>query len=209
MVLAVVMIVSTMATIGSLPAAGFADVDDAALLCALGVLGDLEVVKGVGPNADGEPLFGGTQNVTRQQFALFVARIKTGTPEFYLPDDNALVEVQKLFSDVEDATFAAAILFCFEEGIITGSVAPAAGAPGKFDPEANITLQQAAAMLVRALGYTSATANEIPYERVLTHATRPEVALVGNNVETEGFDLVALGKRASDTLTRNDMAMLL
>ena len=211
MVLAVMMIVSTMATMGSLPAtANFSDVTDEALARALGVLGDLGVVQGTGYDEDGNRLFSGTDNVTRQQFALFVARITTGTPEFYLPNANALVEAEKLFSDVKDATFAAAILFCFEEGIITGTVAPAAGVPGKFDPEANITLQQAAAMLVRALGYTSATANEIPYERVLTHATRPEVALVGNNVETEGFDLVNdLGRRASDTLTRNDMAMLL
>jgi hypothetical protein len=100
-------------------------------------------------------------------------------------------------------------MYCFGEGIIQGTRAPEGGNPGRFSPTDNITLQQAVAMLVRALGYTEANAMEISWERVLPHATSDRVRLLGRNVETDGFDLVELGRRASDQLTRNDMGMLL
>ena len=197
MLLAVMMIVSTIATMGSVSANAFIDVEDEQLAQALGVLGDLGIVKGIGPDEDGNPQFGGEQGVTRQQFALFVARITSGTPEF-LEAGAATI-----FEDVTDETYYAAINYCVEYGIVEGFP------DGTFRPTEGVTMQQAIAMLVRALGYVEKNAAVIPWEGVLTHATRPEVRLIGRNVETDGFDLVELGKRAGDSLTRNDMAMLL
>jgi hypothetical protein len=79
-----------------------------------------------------------------------------------------------------------------------------------FFPDDTITMQDAVTMLMRALGYTSANGRNMAYPTgYLADANGLRVRLIGSHVETEDFDLLANGVAPTDTITRNDMGMLL
>jgi len=201
-VLAVLMVVSTMATMGVSANTNFTDVsvtDGRDLHDAISVLSDLGIAKGR-VTADGETIFAGDETVTREQFALFTARIITGTPQFFAEQDQeALKSLQGLFSDMgnADVTYAAAIMYCVENGIINGYP------DGTFNPKGTIELREAIKMLVTALGYTG-----LAYPQgYLSKASEQTVALIGNFVKTRDFEFT--GRASTDKITRNDMAKLL
>jgi len=201
-VLAVLMAVSTLTTIGFSANTSFADVSVAEgrdLHDAISVLSDLEIAKGR-VTADGETIFAGDEAVTREQFALFTARIVTGTPQFFAEQDQeALKTLQGLFSDMgnADVTYAGAIAYCVENGIINGYP------DGTFNPKGTIELREAIKMLVTALGYTG-----LAYPQgYLSKASEQTVALIGNFVTTPDFHFA--GRASTDKITRNDMAKLL
>ncbi|MCL2775255.1 MAG: S-layer homology domain-containing protein, partial [Oscillospiraceae bacterium] len=196
--LVIVMVVSGMAmTVSAKP---FADVDatasvaNADLAHALNVLNDLGIVKGTGVDADGNQVFSGDQPVTRQQFALFVARITSATPEYFVSDPSVSVND---FTDVTDPTYFTAINYCAQNGIVNGI------GNGLFNPTGNITLQDAVKMLVTALGYTGLS-YPVGY---LSQANNVDVALIGAYVETSSFSFS--GVAATQEITRNQMGMLL
>ena len=210
MMLTIAMVLSTFATM-AMPAgaATFANLAEEDLSEILDILYGLDIVRGVEPG-----VFGGEQYVNRQQFALFVARVITGTPGFFEHDTEALERVQRTFGDIRDATFATAIEFAYRAGIIQGRQAPVYEngvlvTPGLFDPTGEVTLQEAVAMMLRALGYTPANAQFLAYPTgYLAMATRPTVKLLGSHVDTQGLDLLAAGATPTQRLRRYDMARL-
>lgn len=195
--IAIVMIVGGMAsTVSAKPFADIDKKDQSALYNALNLLNDLGIVKGVGEDEDGNMIFNINEDdlVTRQQFALFVARIRSATPEYFVPDAAAEVEA---FTDCKDPTYFTAINYCYENGIVEGV------GGGLFAPEAPIRFQDAVKMLVTALGYTG-----LSYPvGFLSKAAEAEVALLGAYVEESAFTFT--GKSAVDNITRNEMGMLL
>jgi hypothetical protein len=65
-------------------------------------------------------------------------------------------------------------------------------------------------MLVRALGYTRINGQAISYPTgYLATASSNTVALIGNHVGTDNFNLLENGVSPTATITRNDMGMLL
>jgi hypothetical protein len=189
------MVVSGMAiTVSAKP---FSDVDaktNADLAYALNVLNDLGIVKGTGVDADGNQVFGGDDFVTRQQFALFTARIVSAIPDAFVADPNTPVTD---FTDCTDPTYFTAINYCAQNGIVNGI------GGGLFNPTGNITLQEAVKMLVTALGY-SGLSYPVGY---LSQANNENVALIGPSVEVASFNFKDIP--ATQTITRNQMAMLL
>lgn len=122
--------------------AKFEDVTD--FQSEITILSDLGVIKG---KADGT--FGFDEAVTRRQEALFIARASTGKV-----NDTVWTSTvnNSQFTDL-DATndYYGAISYCANLGIIKGRTSTA------FYPNDNIIFQEAVAMVVRALGYGSAT----------------------------------------------------
>ncbi|MCL1859279.1 MAG: S-layer homology domain-containing protein [Oscillospiraceae bacterium] len=148
LVLVVVMAIGGMAmNVSAAPANDIEDIkDNPTLAYAIDILNQLGVVAGKSTNDDGTIVFDGTADVTRQQFALFTARISTALPELFLVDTGA--SVSKPFTDLTDKTYFPAIDYCAKEGIVLGV------GDGKFNPKANVTFQDAVTMLVRSLNYT-------------------------------------------------------
>ena len=203
MVLTLVMVFSTFATMGVAAAgsAGFVDVtiNTQEMDTALNVLRDLGIVRGV---TDTE--FDGARPVTRAEFALFVARISTGRPGDFAPSTAALPFVRTMFSDLDnfdnDGTFAAAIQYGVENGIIQGFP------DGTFRPNNPILFEEAVTMLTRALGYTGLS---FPHG-YLSRANERGVRLIGPFVLTRGFDFgTADSTGIGEVVYRYDMAMLL
>lgn len=182
MTLVVVMMIGALAT--TVSAKTFGDVNDTKrvdLINAIDVLSELGIIRGY---EDGD--FGVDDTVERQQMAMFIARIKTASPEFFVDKASKL---EAAFTDCIDATFWSAIDYCFENYIIDGR------GEGIFDPTAEVTLQEAIKMLVSALGYTGLQ-YPIGY---LTQAK--EIGLLN------GFELNKIS--ANDSLTRGEVAALL
>ena len=203
MVLTLVMVFSTFATMSAaaVGSAGFVDVtiNTQEMNSALNVLRDLGVVRGV---TDTE--FDGARPVTRAEFALFVARISTGRPGDFAPSPAALPFVRTMFSDLDnfdnDGTFAAAIQYGVENGIIQGFP------DGTFRPNNPILFEEAVTMLTRALGYTGLS---FPHG-YLSRANERGVALIGPFVLTRGFDFGAADTTGvGDIVSRYDMVQLL
>jgi len=158
--LVMVMVISGLAMNVNALKVEYVDVEDADIAEALDILSQLEVVKGIGNDK-----FGGELDVTRAQFALFVARISTGFPEYFVVKDTddaaALWNViqpigadgEKKCTDVDpvrDKAYLLGIAHCYKEGIVQGR-----DLEGKvFDPNGTITFAEAVTMLVRALNYT-------------------------------------------------------
>ena len=164
---------------------------------AVDILSDLEVVRGVAETkgADGVVAsieFGGEQNVTREQFALFTARITTAHPEYFIVGN--VVQNPTSFTDLVDPTYFAAIDYCEQQGIVNGK------AEGVYDPKGIVTLQEAVKMLVSSLNYTGLS-YPVGY---LEKAAEKDVAILGKNAPFTMADL-----KPSDSLTRYDMVMLL
>ncbi len=109
---------------------------------ALERLVKLGIYKGYGANELGE-----NDDVTREQMAMFVARVSTGK---VANDAWANFVNDTPFKDIADrpAVNIAAIAYAYDEGIIIGRSADV------FDPKGNVSYQEALTMVVRALvGY--------------------------------------------------------
>jgi len=171
------------------------------LAYAIDILNQLGVVAGVSnvKDDDGkvvEYTFGGDSLVTRQQFALFTARIATARPGFFVVDPNSDAKTNTKFTDLVDNTYTLAIDHCFGEGIIVGTNEEGT----LFSPKGNIKFADAVTMLTRALGYTG-----LVYPTgFMTKAADPEVALIG---EYADFPLADVAQNTP--ITRAQMAMLL
>lgn len=90
---------------------------------------------------------GADDNVTRAQMALFTGRVLTGKVESnywesYVNDTT--------FEDIADIAdyYVGAIAYAYENGVVIGKSDVA------FDPNGNVTYQEALTMVVRSLGYT-------------------------------------------------------
>ena len=191
MTLVMVMMIGALAM--STSAKLFDDVEalkDADLSAAIDLLSELGIAKGTTTET-----FDPESPVTRQQFALFVARIHTATPEYFVSNETVKDEIP--FGDLKDPTYYLAIKHCYENNIINGKVAPTEDALGTFDPEGEIMLQEAVTMLVRALGYDN---QGLSYP-VGFLAKAKEIGLL------EGFGLAAL--KADSVVSRANMAGLL
>lgn len=84
------------------------------------------------------------RNISRAEMAKLLAVARLGTEGA----DKLLVSSKPAFSDVNHSYWAAKyIQYCANEGIIKGRGNVA------FDPDANVSFEEAAAMLLRTLGY--------------------------------------------------------
>jgi hypothetical protein len=118
---------------------------------ALERLVKLGIYKGYGANELGEK-----DDVTREQMAMFVARVSTGK---VANDAWAGYVNDTTFKDIADrpAVNIAAIAYAYDEGIIVGRSADV------FDPKGNVTYQEALTMVVRALvGYEETKSLKYP-----------------------------------------------
>ena len=161
----------------------------------LEILADLGIVKGAWEAEGGSVDFNGTGNVSREQFALFVARIHSAYPEFISEAGG----VKPNFKDTDDSdpTYWVAIDYCVEEGIIDGRV------PGEiFDPSTNVTFQEAVKMLMTGLGYINLS-YPVGY---LVRAVEPQIAIFGEHAPYPMNEFV---DAPGTYITRNDMAKLL
>ena len=185
LVLAVMMVVSSVAFSTSAATTKFEDVDakNETLVKAVDLLSYMGVAKGTS-----ETTFGASEAVTRQQFALFIYRLMKGGKDAPAGAANSTA-----FTDLEDATYFYAISWANAQGIVNGKSATT------FGPKDPIKLQEAYAMIVRALDWEEEEALSYPYDHI-------EIA------EQAGVELDA-GLDSSvgyaDELTRGDMAILL
>lgn len=118
---------------------------------ALERLVKLGIYKGYGANELGEK-----DDVTREQMAMFVARVSTGK---VANDAWAGYVNDTPFKDIADrpAVNVAAIAYAYDEGIIIGRSADV------FDPKGNVSYQEALTMVVRALlGYEATKSLKYP-----------------------------------------------
>ena len=118
---------------------------------ALERLVKLGIYKGYGANELGEK-----DDVTREQMAMFVARVSTGK---VANDAWAGYVNDTPFKDINDrpAVNVAAIAYAYDEGIIIGRSADV------FDPKGNVSYQEALTMVVRALlGYEATKTLKYP-----------------------------------------------
>lgn len=185
LVLAVMMIVSSVAFSTSAATTKFEDIDakNEELVKAVDLLNYMGVAKGTS-----ETTFGASEAVTRQQFALFIYRLMKGGKDAPAGAANSTA-----FTDLEDATYNYAIAWANAQGIVNGKSATT------FAPKDGIKLQEAYAMIVRALGWEEEKALVYPFGHI-------EVA------EQDGVELdngLASSVGYTDTLTRGDMAILL
>ena len=185
LVLAVMMVVSSVAFSTSAATTKFEDVDadNETLVKAVDLLSYMGVAKGTS-----ETTFGADELVTRQQFALFIYRLMKGGK-----DAPAGAANSTKFTDLEDPTYMYAIAWANAEGIVNGK------SETTFAPKDGIKLQEAYAMIVRALDWEEENDLVYPFGHI-------EVA------EQEGVELDAgLDSKVgyTDTLTRGDMAILL
>ena len=185
LVLAVMMVVSSMAFSASAATTKFEDIDpdNETLVEAVDLLNYMGVAKG-----KSETNFGADELVTREQFALFIYRLMKGGK-----DAPATSKDTAGFTDLEDPTYIYAIAWAKSEGIVNGKSAT------EFGPKDPIKLQEAYAMIVRALDWEEENDLIFPYGHI-------EVA------EQEGVELdKGLDSKVgyTDELTRADMAILL
>ena len=118
---------------------------------ALERLVKLGIYKGYGANELGEK-----DDVTREQMAMFVARVSTGK---VANDAWAGYVNDTPFKDIADrpAVNIAAIAYAYDEGIIIGRSADV------YDPKGNVSYQEALTMVVRALlGYEATKTLKYP-----------------------------------------------
>jgi len=190
--LAVMMIASmTLASSASTATPAFKDLDKLTaglnktyLEYGISVLHGLEVIKGMS-----ETEFGTDLPVTRAQMATFLARIHSGTPQYF---ENATQYDSMIFTDVDKTgrhTWAVtAINYCVDNELVSGR------GNNLFDPDATVTLQEAATMLVRGLGHTG-----LSYPVGFLSQART-MGLFDYGLETTS---------ATKTLTRGEVALLL
>lgn len=119
--------------------AAFKDAKNSPYEDAINSLADIGLVVGINDKE-----FGTNQDVTRQQMALFIARLRSGLHITGFEKESNRTP----FTDLTDPTYYKAISYCYDFGIIAGRT------PTTFDPTGNVTVQEAVTMAVRALGYT-------------------------------------------------------
>ena len=187
--------VSAAATIGDFTTNPFtgSEEDAAKLPDAINLLAELGVVAGKSVNADGTFNFRGDEDVSREQFALFVARIQTGRPNFFKQSD-----IPTVFSDDAqiDDWYKTAVTHCYEKGIVQGVAVD----PLRYAPDNNIKFMEAIKMLVVALGYNTENYT-YPVDFLLK---AEEVGLWGPNAY-----FTFAGQDTAATINRYEMAMLL
>ena len=185
-VLAVMMVVSTMSFTTSAAVTKFEDVnsDNEYLAEAIDFLEHLGVVKGI---SDTE--FGPEELVTRQQFALFMYRLMKGGKDAPATGANSTK-----FTDLVDPTYNFAISWAYQSNIVNGRSAT------EFDPKGAITLQDAYTMIVRALDYETDD-EKLSYPIGYIDVAEKEEVNLPEGLASE----VDYG----DALTRGDMAILL
>lgn len=174
---------------------------DVELANAINALQQLGIVAGVSQSTDKngeitEFTFDGDALVTRQQFALFTARISTAMPSRFVVAPNKEIKTNTSFKDLVDKTYTLAIDYCFAEGYILGRNTENT----IFDPMGNITFAEAVTMLTRSLGY-----RDLSYPTgFMSKASEKDVRLIGEYADFQ------MNNVARDTkITRAQMAMLL
>jgi len=183
LVLAVMMVVSSFAFSTSAATTKFEDIDakNEALVEAVDLLAYMGIAKG-----KSETNFGADELVTREQFALFMYRLVKG-------EDAPKGANSTKFTDLEDPTYFYAISWAAAKGIVNGKSATT------FAPKDSIKLQEAYAMIVRALDWEKENDLVYPFGHI-------EVA------EQKGVELdkeLDSDIGYTDELTRGDMAILL
>ena len=184
------LLLAVLITVGAMAMPGFAattdfvdvDTDNEVLVEAVDLLDYMGVAKGV---SDTE--FGADELVTREQFALFVYRLMKGGK-----DAPANASNTTKFTDLENPTYFYAISWANAAGIVNGRTETT------FCPKDPITLQEAYAMLTRALEWEDKD-TVYPYGHI-------EIA------EQKGVELdkgLDASIEYADKLTRGDMAILL
>ena len=143
------------------------------------LLSDIGVIKGT---SEGE--FSPNEKVTREQMALLLYRLMTGK-------DNAGTQNTSPFKDLYEPTYNGAISWAYACGFILGT------SDTTFDPRGGITLQDALAMVTRALGQTNSSTNSGYPWSYINIANRLGL--------TDDLDDIDYGK----TLTRAETAALL
>ena len=143
------------------------------------ILSDMGIILGTSENS-----FSPDANVSREQMALLLYRLMTGK-------DNAGRVNTSPFTDLYDPTYNGAISWANANGFILGTTFTT------FDPRGGITLQDAIAMVTRALGQTNdKTASGYPWSYID----------IGTRIGlTRGLEKVEY----TDTLTRAQTAALL
>lgn len=184
LLLAVLITVGTMAVPGFAATTDFVDVDtdNEVLVEAVDLLDYMGVAKGMS-----DTKFGADELVTREQFALFVYRLMKGGK-----DAPANASNTTKFTDLENPTYFYAISWANAAGIVNGRTETT------FCPKDPITLQEAYAMLTRALEWENED-TVYPYGHI-------EIA------EQKGVELdkgLSATVDYKDLLTRGDMAILL
>ncbi len=185
LVLAVMMVVSSMAFTTSAATTKFEDVDadNEALVKAVDLLSYMGIAKG-----KSETNFGADELVTREQFALFMYRLMKGGKDAPAGASNTTQ-----FKDLEDPTYFYAIAWATAEGIVKGK------SNTTFGPKDPITLQEAYTMVVRALDWDEDQGLVYPFGFI-------------NVAEQDGVELdagLASDLGYTDELTRGDMAIIL
>lgn len=183
LVLAVMMVVSSFAFSTSAATTKFEDIDakNEALVEAVDLLAYMGIAKG---KSDTD--FGADELVTREQFALFMYRLVKGA-------DAPKGSNSTKFTDLEDPTYFYAISWAAAKGIVNGKSATT------FAPKDSIKLQEAYAMIVRALDWEKENDLVYPFGHIEV-AEQKGVELDKNLDSDIGY---------TDELTRGDMAILL
>ncbi len=187
-VMAVIMIGTMMlSAVFTANAKDFSDVSpDNAFSAQIDMLSDIGVIKGT---SDTE--FSPNAKVSREQMALLLYRLMTGK------DNSGRVNTSP-FTDLYEPAYNGAISWAAANGYILGTTSTT------FDPKGGITLQDALALLTRALGQTNDKTNagypwsfidignrlglteelhDIPYDKTLTRAET--AALVYNAITAD------------------------
>ena len=142
MTLTMLMVVGCFAMTGSV--AAFDDVVD--YQKQINLMSVLEIIKGY----DDEGIeFGPQDDVERYQMAVMIAKIMTGKTDAYVSWYNTINNTD--FVDVEQDHFFGSISYCNENGVVIGTSATT------FEPAAGIMIQDVFTMVVRMLGYGSAS----------------------------------------------------
>ncbi len=181
LLLSVLLILGTVsATVISVSAKSFGDVDPASKYSEqIEILSDMGIIVGTAENE-----FSPNANVSREQMALLLYRLMTGK-------DNAGRVNTSPFADLYEPVYNGAISWANANGFILGTSATT------FDPKGGITLQDAIAMITRALGQTNdKTAAGYPWSYI-DIGTR-----LGLMTELEDLEY-------TDTLTRAQTAAIL
>ena len=161
----------------------------------LGVVDGTSQVKDSQGNVT-EYTFGGDSLLTRQELALFTAKIATALPQLFVVAANADVKTNTTFKDLVDKAYIPAIDHCFGEGYMLGMDEENT----IFNPLGNVTLVEAVAALTKALGYTG-----LSYPTgYMTKASDSEVRLIG---EYADFPMSDVAQNAP--INKTQMAMLL
>lgn len=171
---------ASLANIITASAADFKDVNpDDRYMQQIDMLSDIGVIKGTSTDE-----FSPEMNVTREQMALLLYRLMMGK-------DNAGRENTTPFTDLYEPAYSGAISWAYANGYILGT------SETTFEPKGGITLQDAIAMVTRALGQTNDKTNAgYPWSYIG----------IGNRLGlTDELD----GVEYTQTLTRAETAALL